>query len=455
MGMKRNIILITVDDLRADHLSCYGYGIKTSPNIDRLAEKGILFMEAIANGPSTRYCFVPILASNYPLAYGHDVHLPKQVTTIAEIMKKNGYKTGAFNAGNTWISRFYGYDRGFDTFSDFMEARPIEMKLSLSFVRRFYKFVAKYRWLAAGLNRVFWFIQLLSEYFRSFFGNRTICERAEQHNPKVLSWLENLDGDFFLWIHYMDVHQLFYGTEQFRPTGFTKRQIKKAMKEVLKNEKVSKEMLDMIIRFYDSQIEYIDYHMGLLLGKLKEKGILDNTIIIFTSDHGEAFNEHGNLSHPNELYDEQLRVPLIIFGSNFPARVIEDQVSHLDIAPTILDLVGIKRERRFQGQSLLPLINGKKGMVFTISECLVPNTIKRKVAYRTRAWKAILREDGPFELYNLKDDPGERESLAIANPEKAEELRAKILAHLQWEQNSLETSGRDELKEKIRSLKKL
>jgi arylsulfatase A-like enzyme len=456
MGKSKNVILITIDDLRADHLSCYGYGIETSPNIDKLAEKGLLFSQAIANGPSTRYCFTPIFASTYPLAYGLDIHLPKQAVPISEILKQQGYQTAAFNAGIPWISRYYGYDRGFDDFFDFIEKRSAVSRISYFITHRLYKLVMKRHLLSSCLSKVYWAAQDFANYFQFFIRHKYPYQPADILNQKVISWLANAKGNFFLWIHYLDVHELYVCSGEFHPREIGRRQILKAWKAQRNNKHSSEEVLDTIIRLYDSQIRYVDYHLGLLLDKLRESGMFDDTFIVLTSDHGEGFGEHGELSHPNELYDELLRIPLIIVGPATLRKVITDEVSQIDIAPTILELLDIGETEKFQGKSLISLMYGQRHTSYIISECLIPKTTKKKIAYRTEEWKAIFSEDDHYELYNLKEDPKEVKNVAKFHQEMADKFKAKILSHLEWEENLRKSSAdRDRLRALIKEVKKL
>ena len=428
----KNAILITIDSLRADHLSCSGYHRKTTPQLDEIAKRGILFSQAISNGTSTPTSFRAILTSTYYSMYEDSKYLSRHRVTIQEALKKRGYSTAAFHS-NPWLSSLAGFDRGFDTFCEILGFKKdmlfdgIKVEGSKSL---FYRTLIKSRLIKFKMNKLYKFSK--GEPFA----------RANTLNKMALSWLRQgkQPKNFFIWLHYMDVHSPYIPSREyfklFSPSFFSNV---KALNVNLKlkfnrqkPEKISEKDLKLLIDLYDAEIRNVDTEIGSFLNELKKQDILHETLIIITADHGEEFLDHGGIGHsryPEEhLYDELLRVPLIIYAPELGENiVIEDQVELLSIAPTIIDMLGFGRERdNFMGRSLLPLIRGKgEGANGVVSEA---SEVKR--SYRTSEWKLIFdKYSKKCELYNLHNDPDERENIAQMEEKKVDELKQKMLNH--------------------------
>ena len=446
----KNIILITIDSLRADHISCLGYSRLTTPNLDNIANEGILFTQAIATGPETRPSITSILTSTYPLMYGgYSSFFNKRRISLAEILKENGYTTAAFHS-NPYLSKFYGYDRGFDIFQDFLKVSPLreEVKKFKEYIKIKYKHLFDFSRRVYG--KVYNFIRKLEPIDE--------CANAEAINKEAISWLKNNSSNFFLWLHYMDTHANYAPPKNYKPSYISLKEVRKLNENIhnTKGENNVKKLIDL----YDGEIRYVDYNIGLFLNELKKMRISDDTFIIITADHGEEFGEHGGYMHTPKLYDELIRVPLIIIGPELENRIISKQVSLLGLAPTVLDLLNIKKPITFQGDSLLPLMKGMKTEFSdAISEVCVwekdPFKIdlkKRKTSLRTEQWKYILNEDGSEELYNLQDDPRERKNLVEKEREKVIKFKSKIMKHILTEQ---EMDEKEKLREKIKMLKKV
>lgn len=449
--VKKNLILITIDCLRADHMSCMGYPKKTTPNIDQLASTGILFTQAISVGPSTPSSFISSFTSTYPLMCGGLLYMTSQRTPIAQVLKKHGYHTAAFHS-NPWLSLAYGYQRGFDIFDD------NSPKGSYGSQR------IKTRGLVKHLIGTNIYNSLCKIYGLCIATNYATAKAV---NKKVISWLyNNPPNRSFLWIHYMDVHEPYIPSSRFR--------LLKRMRILMLHRKVglspsslSQKELNEFIDVYDTKIHYVDRMIGSLLHMLKQRGILDNTYVIVMADHGEQFGEHGRFSHGLDLYDELIHVPLIIGGPGLNSQIINQQCSLLDIAPTILDILKIDKTKAFLGKSLLPLINGKINADVSIAISEEGRTkggydpkgprlyaSKRKIAYRTVRYKYIYNENGLDEFYDLQNDPKETKNLVGIEAEKAKEFRSKIIEHIQMEEKSKDIFKKEEIKNKIRKLKK-
>ena len=424
-----NVILITIDSLRYDHLGCYGYNRNTSPNIDALAAKGVRFLEAISNGGSTPVSFPSMMASILPpLEHAQGKTILARNATMAEVLRNAGYHTAAFQC-NPFLSRLYGYQRGFEVFDDnFHQLRPWRARL---WIRRIAK--APGGLITKAANRAS--LLLGPMLFRVWA--RPIVS-AEEITNRATSWLQTHKGKFFLWLHYMDVHHPYMPAarylSQFCDQSVSRGQMKALWHKMMrKPDELTPSEIEMLINLYDADIKYTDEIVGLLLDRLGNH--LINTVVIVTADHGDEFGEHGNFGH-HSVYDGILRVPLIIAGPGIKGgTLVKHQVSLIDLAPTIADLAGISSPSSFQGRSLLPVVEGKEDAIAgTISTFTDPRVERRSIAYRTPAWKYIETETSNAsgvelteELFDLRNDPGEIRNLHGESNGEADsfELEAK------------------------------
>jgi arylsulfatase A-like enzyme len=449
--MAKNVLLITIDSLRADHLSCLGYHRKITPKMDELAKKGILFSQAIANGSGTPSAVPPILTSTYPLMYGGYERLSKQRVAIAEVLKQSGYSTAAFHS-NTYLSRFYGYQRGFDVFYDDLTAKT-EISTYSSLVRKARK---------AAQKIMLYISATIFPHKKSSWPLPYV--NAKALNQKAVSWLANNRPErFFLWIHYMDVHSPFMAPKDFIEEineDISRREVLRLNKRLPRPRELSKKDLTRLIDLYDACIKHTDSAVSSLLDEIERLGLLKETMVIITADHGEEFLEHGDLGHNCTMYDELIHVPLIFFSPDWAAgKTIDSQVEHLDIAPTVLDALGIKKPANFLGDSLLPLMNGEeleKGIITESSN--PPNELRidpklRRTSYRTRTWKYIHNASRENELYKLSTDPKETKNLVEEEKDLARSLHSKIQNHIAMEMRLRLQLESELLQDKIRRLK--
>ncbi|MHC4616156.1 MAG: sulfatase [Planctomycetota bacterium] len=381
---KPNIILIVVDALRADHLSCYGYDRLTSPNLDRFAEECLLFKSAFSASPSTVGSIPSILTGLYPSFHGTGVDgnvftLRREISTLPQLLREDGYTTVGFNT-NPYMASKHGYSRGYTSYFDLFVSKP---KL-----------------------------------------------RAEEANRQVAAWLEN-DGrrPFFMWIHYLDTHGPYFPREpyfsEYSNSNKDDRLIPLRNEPVEMYAKLCKEpglsdfqQRQLVIDCYDSEIRYFDGEFERLLSLLRRHCLLDNTILFVTSDHGEEFWEHGVWGHPMNLYDINIHVPLLIRYPPFAAKrkTIFKQVRNIDIFPTVLDILSIEPGHYPSGVSLRPYMENESSApeVAVISEggglkgISVDFYIDRVRAIRTPQWKYIKNiTQNTSQLYQLQDDPDE------------------------------------------------
>jgi arylsulfatase A-like enzyme len=473
MGNK-NVILITIDSLRADHVSFLGYPRNTTPFMDKIAEQGVVFTNAISNAHNTSTSFPAILSSTYTLMYPDcATHYFKKLshsrTMIAEILKENGYATGAFHS-NPLLTKYYGYNRGFDTFEDLghSEIQEDRIKFSKSSsendrkskknpTRTFFKNMLS--------KNKFLFKQALRTHYILFNRiKRLPYAKAELINKKALDWLDGREDNFLTWIHYMDPHYPYMPSWEHLQ-HFSSKQISHLEMSILwgwasmafNPDCISEKDLKKVIDLYDGEIRYLDEQIHKLIKELKKRELFDNSLIIITADHGEQFKEHGGFSHWPKLYDELIHVPLLILAPGIKTGTrIEELVQHLDIAPTILDYLAINAPQNFRGNSLIPLVNGSnfdpsKGV---ISETLykgrrvsTDGTGYKILSYRTKKWKYIFDEGTKQdELYDLERDPKEKQNISKSNIERCREFEDKIRAHILMEE---EIAKKPQEKDKI------
>ena len=462
-----NIILITIDCLRFDHLGCYGYKRNITPNIDALALKGVRFLQAISHGGKTTTAVPSIMASVLPPLQNNEVNrIMRRSTTLAELLKETGYHTAGFHSNPALAPPRYNYDKGFDTFEDNFNKWGTLQKLTIR--QRLGK---KIRPLAESIFSKFIFDFLVKIYVLSgvvdYYIHGPPYLRARELTVDAIQWLRAREGKFFLWIHYMDGHFPYMPPPEYlsqlriRPVS-PRKMMDLEYKRRDKPSLVSPSEVERLIDLYDAGIMSIDNAIGRLLDSVDRH--LANTVVVITADHGEEFGEHGGFGH-HTVYDALVHVPLIITGPGISSgTVVRPQVSHLDLAATLADLIGIGKVPDFQGKSLLPEIMGEEntrdGVLITGME-----TEKRKIGYRVPGWKYIRTESlgatdtiPAEETYDLKNDPGETKNLHHRGSSEASDFelqaRNKIL---QFKKRRIEeeiTHEKHRIKAKIMGLKR-
>jgi arylsulfatase A-like enzyme len=419
---KPNILLLTIDTLRADMLHCYGYSTPLTPNIDRLAASGIRFEQAITGGSWTQAAFPVMMTSSHAAMYGGCLgrlvpERPSPIETLAE----HGYTTGGFST-NPHLSRATGYNRGFHHFSDLVptEANP------------------RLRQIKGGQRLL---RNPLLHYGLRMLGNRMrparLYSSAAEVTDSVCDWLEHVETPFFAWVHYMDMHWPYHREE----TLTHPREIAQAWQDLAimngrsnfnGNEPITTAQRKHFVGLYEQSLQFLDAQIGRLMCSLEKLGYDSNTIILLLSDHGEEFLDHGRWGHwESNLYDEILRVPLIIrMPGSSGSQVIQRQVRLLDLMPTILDLCGCPPPSDLMGVSLVPLYtHGEYEVEVAISE--MRRDPWHRIAVRTEAFKYIWdskRPDQP-DLYDLRADPGEKQNVRDHFPQEVSRFQASVDAH--------------------------
>ena len=407
-GGAPNVLLIMVDTLRADHLSCYGYGERT-PHIDALASGGVRFANTFSQASWTRPSVATILTGLYPASHGA-VHkadiLPDRVDTLAEMLARGGYHTVGF-ADNVNVSAAFNFQQGFDEFrylapSFFFGATEAAAQLTLYNGLR----LVRERFLAHAVD--------VHHYYQP----------AEVVTAEVKTWLASSNArrePFFIFAHYMDPHDPYF-VHPFNGEGYAR----------VANPNPPPSVAALYRRLYDGEIAYLDAQLGVLLDDLRARGLYDRTLIVLTADHGEEFQEHGGWWHGTTLYDEQIHVPLIMkppVGGG-AGRVVEEFATSLDIAPTVLTAARLNVPAVLAGHPL-PLDGGAPPARTTVfaEEDLEGNVLQ---AVRTHEWKFITANPGnprglpPEALFELGHDPGEHANLEATQPAQKETMRAEL-----------------------------
>jgi len=447
----KNVILITVDCLRKDHLGCYGYDKQVSPFLDSIIKnkEGAIF-DAFSTGPFTAMSLPGILTAKYPLDKGYYVPLPDKEKSIANILKKNGYKTAGIVSANGFLNSFFQYNYGFDYFQDYLKtqnrskSKPLKKLIINIFgeTSRVYKTALKANYV---LNPFINILNILK-------GKKQVCfQNASKITKDALEWIgENKKYSFFLWVHYMDTHAPYYITDKEYKVreGLKISDRKEVFYMKLKNLIRTPRVMQVLQHLYDTNIKYIDEHIKRLCSQLKDWEIFKDTLIIITADHGDEFMEHGAIGHRAKLYDELISVPLILINCK-KEYTMADPVSLRSLPPTILNLVGIDSKKYYAAPGLFSKTN------YIIAESALdrffyspyePVRNNKIIACRTKNWKYILNvKTGCEELYNLREDPSEGENVVSAHPKVATDLKQVLNDHQNKQQKKSE-------KEKIKKL---
>lgn len=382
-----NVVLISIDTLRADHLGCYGYGRATSPNLDALCREAAVFDQAISQAPSTlpshASMFTSLLPGQHGASFARRLPLSDQVVTLTEVLKRHGYRTASFNDGGQIAFR-WNLHQGFDVYEV----------------------------------------------------NHTKSVTFERVVGEGLRWLDEAGGaeaPFFLFLHTYEVHHPYtpsardlerVGAAAYDgPLGGTVQ-----IRELVRINRGSVEVDDQDRAFiedaYDAEIRSMDRALGYLLDGLRERRLLDRTLLVFTSDHGEELGEHGQMGwHSNTLFDEVLRVPLVL---RFPqerwaGESIRRQVRLIDLAPSVVEALALGPPESWQGVSLLPLLRGD-----AMKPLLAVSQIDQKgepaiLSLRTGRWKLY-----GGKLYDLQADPAERLDASTGRFDLIEALNARL-----------------------------
>ncbi len=427
-----NLLLITIDALRNDALGCVGSSYASTPNMDSLAGEGVLFEQAISNGPRTQSSFPSIMCSLYPLIAGERRRLPARAATMAEVASGAGLATAGFNPSNPFLTRETGYDRGFGLFVDFWDIHDREGSAARSGVmarmkKRVHDAIGR-----KNLGFLMLMQALLLEEGGQFLTGRIITDQA-------LDWLGKQPGPFFLWLHFMDVH-FPYQPLPGRRTWKDRSSYIRGMAGMAVNRPAV--AVTALRQLYGDRVRLVDGFIGDLVRGLGDLGLTDSTAVVVTSDHGEQLGEHGRWAHGPDLHEELIRVPLIFNGPGLAGpRRIDRQVELLGLAPTLLELLGVPAPPSFLGSSFAPLVvahsDEEPDAIFSeamhsgarLSRAGILDTFT-VTSCREAGWKLIHdTENDGVELYDLLADPDEQTNVAHQHPDRVADLRRLIDRH--------------------------
>ena len=375
----RNVIIISVDTLRADHLGCYGYPVNTSPAIDAFAKDGVLFSRCYTLTPLTAPAFSTMLTSLPPHKHGakrNGLAVYKKVKTLPQILKRYGYRSAAVISNWPIRKKLAGLGGGFDVYYEVFT------------------------------NKRYW-------------GITNPEGQAPQVNKKAIGWLEaNHKKRFFLWVQYTDPHAPYTMHKKHK---FDYKSVKPSVYPPGSHIKK--------IKKYDSEIAFTDYHIGKLLDKIKELDLYEVALIIFHADHGESFGEHDYLKHGKKLYNSTLHVPLVV---KLPGRLLKNTVRHenaslLDIGPTIFAGLNIMRHPQMEGLDLFERRNDfskRRILLETYGGMVVFKRKSKKYHLKVKPIRYGILEGSTkviynvknktFETYHLGKDPFETRSVFVA-----------------------------------------
>lgn len=362
-----NLVLITIDTLRADHVGAYGYARATTPNLDALAAEGALFTSSWAHAPSTRYSIPAILTGRLPLQVDYNTSiagwpgLSLKATTVAEVVRAGGFATGAFT--NYWyFDPVRAMNQGFDVYDNRNAS------------------------LHAGSNPA-----------------HTTGTSSRQQTDKAIGFVaDHADRRFFLWVHYYDPHHTYQSHPELDSFGPSEPDR------------------------YDDEIRFTDLHIGRLLDDLRRRGLWNKTAVIVTGDHGEGFGEHDIEFHGYDLYAAQTRVPLIIRVPGLPPRRIATAAGHVDLLPTVANLIGGAPSTEMMGRSLVPWLTGAPDDLdrAVFQQVSYEGNHEKRGAATARCH--VLYNVSPhtsWELYRVEADPAETRDLSAAPGPCASALR--------------------------------
>ena len=423
---RMNVLFLVMDTVRADRLSLHAYNRQTTPNLERIAERGIRFDQARATAPWTLPSHASMFTGLWPHQTGVSENRPLDATcpTLAEFLASRGYLTAGFVANTYFCNSWFGLGRGFSHYEDFYDE---DLVVSVSETLR-----------SSALGR-----SVVSLARLSVAGERR-RKTAAQINHDFLDWFSEKDDGrpFFVFLNYFDAHSPYVVPEgcdrRFGRRAETPAEIALLHDwEQRSKQNVPESDAALVSDAYDDCIGYLDAQIGKLMDELESRGLLKNTLVVITSDHGEELGEHGLFGHGRSLYSQELHVPLVIVapGGSAAGRVVGDPVSLRDLPATFVDVLGYAHESPFAGKSLARYWKSESRRVGpppspAFSEVALRDKVSKNLN-RAPAWrgpmqsvvadgKAYIRNaDGRAELYDIMDDPAELHDLAGSTESEA------------------------------------
>ena len=463
MNPIKNIVIITIDSLRYDHTSLANYVRDTTPFLKHLAQRGLELKNHYSNAPYTMASIHSIVFSIYPLVPGFEYYKMKHILTMPNLintLRSNGYFTILVHS-NPWF-KLYGFDRLFnisiDPF-DKLKLGKTSTNNSMIIKNVFSKFSyicniiynilvkEKKKLTLLKLNSFLqYFKSTLYHYdYKPYATSQTInyfLEKIMHYIDKSIS--SRRKQGILIWLHYMDVHEPYIPEKMYYARSLSPSEILYLMSLRIKlPERVHKQERQKIIDLYDSCIRQVDENIREAIAMLERYLDFDNTLILITSDHGEALGERGIYGHGGQgrkilLYEELVRIPLVMCAPSYwswreELKCISEckNSSHVDIAPTIMSLIKLKKPKTFLGNNLFECSSYNE-VVIQALELWDPHDFSdaskgiKKQAYIHGKYKLIIGSKGSVELYDLEKDPNEAINLALTKPELVRYLYSKL-----------------------------
>jgi len=440
-GGRPNVLLITVDTLRPDHLGCYGYARDTSPNIDAFAKDCVIFDNAQTAAPWTAPSLLSLMTSLYPSVHGvvrfnDPGQMNERVTTLAEVLKKHGYWNAAFTEGG-YAKPQFGLKQGFDVFPLNEGDLPHNHWSNIEHTNRLPQNVERTLvWLKEAQGKPFFLFFHTYQVHAPYVPPETFVkpfrpgydETAEHAKlaQVIQGWLDTheIDADG---VRLILAHNMHCGAGNGPEGAGLPRKAKEYGIDSLDAERMA-----FWRDLYDGEIAFTDSELKRLLDALEQPALRDNTVVVFVSDHGEAFGEHGTTQHGSVLFEEDLHVLFMLRAPGVAPSRVKDLVRSIDMMPTALELLGVAFDKtRLQGRSLAPLLRGET----LAAEPTFSHAISRRgheghaFTIRDGKWRFVWDDDDKTgALYDLESDPGELHDVAAQNAKIAERLQGLLNA---------------------------
>jgi arylsulfatase A-like enzyme len=429
-GSRPNVILITLDTVSAKHMGIYGYSRENTPHLRELLKEATLYTDFIAAAPLTLTSHASIFTGLYPQSHGaykwFDRYttgkpLSTNIPTLAEILSASGYRTMAVAANRYYLGQEFGTLRGFqfiDWFAPPVLVAPERDYLLRNRLRDILRF---------GLIP------------RTFDSNTVPAETISQRAFGLLDGARNTNAPFFLFLNYMDAHVPYLPPPPYdhlypgQDYGFTLDNYSNLLSTVDRDNKpLDARSRNHMVSQYDGAIAYLDAKMGELIAYLKQNGQFDQTLIVITSDHGEAFGARNILGHDSSVYQDQVAIPLIVkYPGQTEAKTVTNVASHVDLMPTVLDVAGAPLPAGLEGVDLQRLDEARERIV--VAEMhgsalfQTPRFSQIKWALFKGSRKMIYSDRGMRELYDLSVDPDESHNLYNHDSAETAEMRERLV----------------------------
>jgi arylsulfatase A-like enzyme len=432
---KPNVLLVTLDTLRADQLGSYGHPYMKTPALDALASQGARFDLHLIQEPQTNPSHASMFTGMYPASNHVRVHmvdkLPGDLETLATLFSRAGYATAALYSWMSFDPQYCGFDRGFHIYQNVSgQTAGVLDAPGLKQVAALYRIAEQYLALPKAISDRAGVQENLQWSAKG---------HADMTTDSAITQLQMLAGQpFFLWLHYFDPHYPYvppapYDT-QYDPNYSGKLTF--GMDTITAIEqgsiKPGPDDTKRLMSLYQGAITFMDGQLGRLFSALDSLGLTNTTIVAVTGDHGEAFGEHSHLVegpdffHPHDLYNTEQRVPLLLRypGQIKPGIAVKAPTQAIDIFPTLLQLAGLPVPSQSQASSLLPLLSGEDSGAARVAYSAMQDYVFTSVS--VPGWKLVRNNvDGSSELYDLDGDPGETRDASAAHPNLARQLEAK------------------------------